>query len=177
MVMNTIRQFAAVTVLGILCATVGQTQEPKIVMTHVKYDGLKQEILKQRGKVVIVDFWAHNCLPCRKAFPDFIEMQKKYGGKGLVVISVSIDPVENAKAVASANKFLTDNNSPFRNLLLDEPPDLITKQFEYVSIPFYYVFDRKGKWMRYRAYDYREKEESVLYKDLEKTVVSMLDEK
>jgi thiol-disulfide isomerase/thioredoxin len=174
--MYAIRILGSFAVLAILCAAVGQSQEQKIVMTHVKYDGLKQEILKQRGKVVIVDFWASTCVPCREAFPKFIKLKDQYGGKGLVVISVSIDPSENLNAVKSANKFLNQSNSPFRNLLLDEPAELLAK-FDYVSIPFYYVFDRKGKWTRYRAYDYREKKENALYDDLEKTVVSLLDEK
>lgn len=40
-----------------LCAPPGQAQEKKIEMLSVKYDGLKQEVLKHRGKVVVVDFW------------------------------------------------------------------------------------------------------------------------
>ena len=58
-------------------AGLGPAQDAKIAATPVKYEGLKQEVLKQRGKVVVVDFWSTNCPPCMKAFPDFIEMQKK----------------------------------------------------------------------------------------------------
>jgi hypothetical protein len=44
--------------LAILCVSVGPAQEKSVDMVPVKYDALKQEILKQRGKVVLVDFWA-----------------------------------------------------------------------------------------------------------------------
>src|SRR4029434_4220756 len=43
------------------------------------------------GKVVILDFWATWCPPCKAEIPGFIELQKKYGEKGLVVVGVSLD--------------------------------------------------------------------------------------
>ena len=56
--MNRIGILATLALLGVLCAGPGQTQEKKIEMIPVKYDGLKQEVLKHRGKVLVVDFWA-----------------------------------------------------------------------------------------------------------------------
>lgn len=43
------------------------------------------------GKVVILDFWATWCPPCKAEIPGFVELQKQYGDKGLVVIGVSLD--------------------------------------------------------------------------------------
>ena len=45
----------------------------------------------QRGKVVLVDFWATWCGPCRMAIPHLIELQKQYRDKGLQVVGVSLD--------------------------------------------------------------------------------------
>jgi hypothetical protein len=53
-----IKEIASFGILAVLCAGAGQTQEKNLDVIPVKYDGLKQEVLKQRGKVLVVDFWA-----------------------------------------------------------------------------------------------------------------------
>jgi thiol-disulfide isomerase/thioredoxin len=167
--------FLTLSLLAVLCARMGVAQETKVTATLVKYDGLKQEIHKNRGKVVVVDFWSTRCPPCMKAFPKFIEMQKKYADKGLVVISVWLDDASDPELVASAHKFLTRHQSPLRNLLLDEPSELWAEKFQYRSLPFYYVFDRHGKWVRFPATDV--KDGTVDYAVLEGVVAEMLNNK
>ena len=44
-----------------------------------------------KGKVVIVDFWASWCGPCKESFPAMNDLQKKYGDKGLVIVAVNED--------------------------------------------------------------------------------------
>ena len=44
-----------------------------------------------RGKVVLLDFWATWCDPCREEIPHFVELQKQYGNQGLQIIGVSMD--------------------------------------------------------------------------------------
>lgn len=44
-----------------------------------------------KGKVVLLDFWATWCPPCKAEIPSFVELQKTYGDKGLVVVGVSLD--------------------------------------------------------------------------------------
>ena len=55
--MNRIGTLASIGLLAALCVA-GQTQEKTTEMIPVKYDALKQEVLKHRGKVLVVDFWA-----------------------------------------------------------------------------------------------------------------------
>src|SRR5664280_1219909 len=44
-----------------------------------------------KGKVVVLDFWATWCGPCRFEIPGYIELQKKYGDAGLAIVGVSLD--------------------------------------------------------------------------------------
>jgi peroxiredoxin len=53
--------------------------------------GRRVELSSYRGKVVLMDFWATWCDPCREEIPHFIELQEKYGGEGLQIIGVSMD--------------------------------------------------------------------------------------
>jgi hypothetical protein len=52
------KSFLSLGLLTVVLASTAQSQETSVEMIPVKYDALKQEVLKHRGKVVIVDFWA-----------------------------------------------------------------------------------------------------------------------
>jgi len=54
-------------------------------------DGGQLRLSSYRGKVVLLDFWATWCIPCREETPHFVDLQQKYGGEGLQIIGVSMD--------------------------------------------------------------------------------------
>ena len=59
--------------------------------TLPQLDGQDLRLSSYRGKVVLLDFWATWCVPCREETPHFVEMQRQYGDRGLQVIGVSMD--------------------------------------------------------------------------------------
>lgn len=59
--------------------------------TLPQLDGQELRLSSYRGKVVLLDFWASWCEPCRVETPHLIELQQKYGDRGLQIIGVSMD--------------------------------------------------------------------------------------
>ena len=84
----------------ILSGTVSLTRsaDVEIVLQNCTYPQLGELVRQSKGKVVLVDFWAEFCLPCKKKFPDVVALQKKYLSQGLRCFSVSVDDFEDAEA-------------------------------------------------------------------------------
>lgn len=59
--------------------------------TLPQLDGRQLSLSSYRGKAVLLDFWATWCVPCREETPHFVELQQKYGDRGLQIIGVSMD--------------------------------------------------------------------------------------
>src|SRR5262245_8633124 len=55
------------------------------------FDGRTFRLQDQRGKAVVVDFWATWCAPCRASMPHLDRLQERYSSNGLVVIGLSVD--------------------------------------------------------------------------------------
>lgn len=65
--------------------------EPEPQLTLKALDGKDVSLNEYKGKVVLVNFWATWCEPCRVEIPWLIEMQQKYGAKGFVVLGIALD--------------------------------------------------------------------------------------
>jgi thiol-disulfide isomerase/thioredoxin len=142
--------FAAIGLLGV-CFLGAAAQEQSVKINVVRYDGLKEAVLKQRGKVVIVDLWQDTCLPCKRNMPHLVKLANEYAGKGLAVITVSVDPYKEKPEVKdSLEKFLTRiNATKFTNLLVDEPWPFLSEKLHFKTVPTVFVFDRRGQWVQF----------------------------
>jgi thiol-disulfide isomerase/thioredoxin len=116
------------------------------------------------GKVIVVDFWATWCPPCRAEIPGYVELQKKYGKDGFAIIGVSLDQAgpEVVKAFAVKNAV---------NYTMVMGTDAVVAAFGGVeAIPTTFLIDRAGQ-IRDRKLG---AEETAEY---EKKVLSVLGEK
>ena len=91
-----------------------------------------------RGNVVVVDFWASWCVPCRRSFPWLNRMHDTYADNGLVIIGVNLD-MERSEA----RRFLEEFPPKFR-IYYDETKQL-AEQFDVVGMPSSYVIGRDGE--------------------------------
>ena len=74
---------------GVKTARSERKEAPDFTLPQL--DGGQLRLSSYRGKVVLLDFWATWCTPCREETPHFVEMQQKYGDRGLQIIGVSMD--------------------------------------------------------------------------------------
>jgi cytochrome c biogenesis protein CcmG/thiol:disulfide interchange protein DsbE len=72
---------------------------PAPQLTLKDLDGKDVSLSEYKGKVVLVNFWATWCEPCRIEIPWLIEMQKQYGPKGFVILGIALD--EEGKSVVA----------------------------------------------------------------------------
>ena len=166
----------AIALLALVLLTSAEAQDKKddVALRVVKYDGLKDEIYKNRGKVVLVDLWADFCKPCKDAFPHTVELHRKFESKGLAVISVALDSLEDDPMKMKGNvlRFLTKQKATFTNLLLDETDAFWQKKFRIDGPPCMYVFSRQGKWTQLSGQDLEDQP-----KQLDRLIENLLDEK
>lgn len=109
--------------------------------------GLKAEIEKHKGKVVLVDFWALWCPPCLESFYHLSEWYLKYSEKGLVVITINLDE-DNAENRQKVISYLQKQRAPFETFICrEEPTNEIMQAFgiDGEALPHCQIYNREGK--------------------------------
>jgi cytochrome c biogenesis protein CcmG/thiol:disulfide interchange protein DsbE len=100
-------------------------------------DAPSLDLAAYKGRVVVVDFWASWCTPCRRSIPWLNQMRAKYGDRGLVVIGVNVD-----KDGEDAARFLREVPIDFD--VVYDPAGELAAHYGVEGMPSTYVYSRDG---------------------------------
>lgn len=130
--------------------------------------GLEKVLKENQGKVVVLNFWATWCVPCREEFPHLVQLADKYRDRGLRLLFVSMDENDQTEQV---KKFLQEQKvnfdtfiragGNFEAMVNSIDPDWIG------AIPATFVFDRQGHKVKSLVGGQE-------YEDFEKAVLALL---
>ena len=126
---------AALTAASLLAAPAA-----KLNFSFKDITGKKVSLSDFKGKVILLDFWATWCVPCKQEIPGFIELQKKYGGRGLQIVGISVDDSLNL-----AKEYATQMKMNYPILLAEGKEDILKAYDPIPSIPVSIIIDRGGR--------------------------------
>ncbi|HEX8352638.1 MAG TPA: TlpA disulfide reductase family protein [Pyrinomonadaceae bacterium] len=131
-------------------------------------DGRRVSLDDLRGQVVVLDFWATYCPPCREEIPHLVRLQREFGPKGFQVIGLNVGGPDDRPKVPEFVKLYGIQYQ------LAEPDDETTRLFlaDNDAIPQTFVLDRRGRLVRhFVGYD------AEVASELERAVSDALAEK
>lgn len=126
-------------VILIACSSANKGNAAEIGLvdtTLVALDGTAVNLSSYKGQVVIIDFWATWCPPCRNSIPTFIRLHEKYSENGLVILGIGLDDEQ------ALQKFAKDAGIPYLILIGNND---IAKAYSVTNIPKTIFIDKNGK--------------------------------
>ncbi|MCX7702463.1 MAG: thioredoxin-like domain-containing protein [Gemmataceae bacterium] len=114
----------------------------------IRYDALAQRVAALEGRVVLVDFWANYCLPCKREFPRLMQLHRQYARQGLVVLTVSLDDPDDSEAGSRLREFLSAQRADTENYWLQEKPEVWQAKLKIDGPPCVFLFDRRGRLVK-----------------------------
>lgn len=116
--------------------------------------GIEQRVAAAKGQVVIVNYWATWCEPCREEFPDFVRFYDQHRDRGLTLLSISLDSPSVRDTLVK--KFLAEQRPPFpvfQRRAGDDDAFINAVDPEWSgSLPATFIYDRSGQ-RRHALYD------------------------
>jgi len=134
---------AALAAMVLAVPASAQKTEPKAAKLNFSFkdtNGKKVSLSDFKGKVILLDFWATWCVPCKQEIPGFIELQKKYGDRGLQIVGLSVDDSLNV-----AKQYATQMKMNYPILLAEGKEDILKAYDPIPSIPVSVIIDRGGR--------------------------------
>ncbi len=141
------KSLAAALVLLATAVTAGTDQAPAPDFSLKSDSGENLRLSELRGEVVLINFWASWCGPCRQEMPVLSELHDKYKAMGFTVLGVNVE--ENSD---EARKLLKD--MPVSFPVLFDNDSSVSKQYDVAAMPSTVLVDRNGN-MRYLHKGYK----------------------
>lgn len=148
------RSFLATLLLSlavIVSAAAPDSPAPDFTLKSASGENLRLSEL--RGEVVLINFWASWCGPCRQEMPLLSELHDKYSDMGFTVLGVNVE-----EDSGQARKLLQD--APVSFPVLFDNQSVVSKQYDVVAMPSTVLIDRDGN-MRYLHKGYKPGEEAI----------------
>ena len=139
---NQLPILAVLSIAVLLAAKTSPAAEPKPVAPNWQLrdiNGKPINLADFKGKVVILDFWATWCPPCRQEIPGFVTLQRKYQDKGLVIIGVSLDQ----QGPGVVKPFVRELRMNYPVVMGDEK--IVSDYGGIEAIPTTFIIDRQGE--------------------------------
>ncbi len=102
-------------------------------------DGIKKSLIDFRGKVILLNFWATWCPPCRQEMPDMEKLYRNFKDRGFVIIAVAA----NALSAKRVKSFVKKLGLTFPVFL--DPDGHVRNNYEVMAMPMSYIIGKDGK--------------------------------
>ena len=109
----------------------------KADFTLIDLTGKSWTLSALKGKVVLVNFWATWCPPCRKEMPDLQALYERFTDQGFVILSISDEEIDKVQP------FITERHITYPVML--DPGRKVNELFQVEGIPKSFIYDREGK--------------------------------
>ncbi|MBX7133080.1 MAG: TlpA family protein disulfide reductase [Fimbriimonadaceae bacterium] len=122
--------------------SIGQPVELKFVDAM---SGKEWDMAAHRGKVVLIDFWATWCGPCRETIPELKELYSEYHSKGFEIVGVSLDDSEAKGGLKKLREFVQKSKMPWPQYHQGDAFDgKFSSEWGVMSIPTTFLIDKQG---------------------------------
>ncbi len=138
-----------VLVLALSCEKKGPQGEPQDTIRTgtaapdfklLNLSGVPVKLSDYRGKVVLLEFWATWCPPCKASVPELVALQKQFGDQGFVVIGVSLD--EGQDVGAKLGSFSSEHKINYPILI---GTSSVATSYNVRGVPASFLIDREGR--------------------------------